>query len=368
MKKVLTSLVFCMLCLASFAQQYVTIDQIRAGWAKRTITGVKDGNILTLVTAFNKTWHTRPATELLKHPVTTEDGDAYNIVVDRPNGYVSAYELGDDGESFEACVWKRNNGHKLFAFVFQRMYGLSTHQVILFYDYDPAAQKLTPEQNELTRYTPSFNHKNGVSGLVLTFHLPQHGKDVIVKEYLMNWYSSIEHVFEWDGTNHHFARTNIENFKAIRDPYDEIYGSDYENTDFTKYMLYDFDKDGEPELWLSSDNEDYQAIYSMMEGKIDMLAATYYKTSFIFYPTAIGTAGSCGTGCFAAQYTILKNSKGIHTFEDNQEWNFQKDAMDHTYTLDGKELSQKAGEQYLENLGKSKNIAPKFRPLSRSAQ
>lgn len=99
-----------------------------------------------------------------------------------------------------------------------------------------------------------------------------------------------------------------------------------------------------------------------------MLAATYYKTSFIFYPTAIGTAGSCGTGCFAAQYTILKNSKGIHTFEDNQEWNFQKDAMDHTYTLDGKELSQKAGEQYLENLGKSKNIAPKFRPLSRSAQ
>lgn len=363
MKKLLIALAFSVLSLASFAQQYVTIDQIRAGWTKKPITGVKDGNILTLVTAFNKTWHTRPATDLLKNPVTNEDGDAYNMVVDRPNGYVSAYELGDDGESFEACVWKRSNGHKLFAYVFQRMIGVSVHQIILFYDYDPATQKLTPEPNELTRFKPSYNHPHGAEGLVLTYHLPRQGKDVVVKEYLMNWYSSIEHVYRWDGMNHHFSKVNIENYKKIVELYDERGGSDYEGSDLTKYMLYDFDNDTHPELWLSSASGDNQVIFSMAQGKIQLIAFTYFKTHLLFHTNTVGSAGGCGTGCFSAQYTVLKDSKPIHEFEDFQEWNFQKDTMDHTYTLDGKELSQKAGEQYLEKLGKGKDITPKFRPL-----
>ena len=41
--------------VGSFAQKNYDIDEIRAGWAKKTITGVKDGHILTLLTAFNKT-------------------------------------------------------------------------------------------------------------------------------------------------------------------------------------------------------------------------------------------------------------------------------------------------------------------------
>ena len=132
--------------VGSFAQKNYDIDEIRAGWAKKTITGVKDGNILTLLTAFNKTWRTVPATELLAHPVSNENyEDAYAIVVDRPNGYVSAAELGDDGEDIEACVWKRSNGHKLFAVVYTRYHGLTPHPIALFYDYDAAKGSLTPD-------------------------------------------------------------------------------------------------------------------------------------------------------------------------------------------------------------------------------
>lgn len=275
MRRLFPLVILCLTFLASTAQQYTTIDQISAGWTKKTITGVKNGNILTLVTAFNKTWHTRPATDLLKHPVTQNDGNEYNIVVDRPNGYVSANELGDDGESFSACVWKRSNGHKLFAYVFQRMIGVSVHQIILFYDYNPTKQTLTPEENELTRYVASYDHPNGAGGLVLTYQLPQHGKDVVVHEYLMNWYSAIEHVYRWDGMNHHFSKVNIEKADVLHQLYTERYGKD---AAFCKYMLCDVDEDGDPELWLSSDNDEDQAVYSLMRGDIRMIASKYHES------------------------------------------------------------------------------------------
>ena len=125
MKKLLILLAFCGSVAMALAQKNYTTDEIRAGWAKKTITGVKSGNILPLLTAFNKTWRTAPATALLASPVTNENHeDSYAIVVDTPNGYVSAAELGDDGEDIEACVWKRSNGHKLFAVVYTRYHGL----------------------------------------------------------------------------------------------------------------------------------------------------------------------------------------------------------------------------------------------------
>lgn len=363
MKKFLSLILFSCSFFFAHAQKFCTIDDIRAGWTQKTITGVKDGNILTLVTAFNKTWHTQPATDLLKNPVTNEsEGDAYNIVVDRPNGYVSAYELGDDGESFEACVWKRSNGHKLFAYVFQRMFGLSVHQIILFYDYDPAKGTLTPEQNELTRFSASYDHPDGPSGLVVTYHLPRQGKDVVVQEYLMEWYLSIHHVYAWDGMNHHFYGVNIDQFDHLQSLYIQKYG-EFEMSKFTQYTLYDFDEDNNPELWLSSENGDYQAIYSIVRGNTEMVESTYYKTHFLFYPNTIGSAGGCGTGCFDAHYVVLKDSKPLHTFEDFQEWNFEKDEMNHTYSFDGKEVSVKEGERILESFGKSVEITPQFRPL-----
>ena len=360
MKKIILGFVMGFVALAAFAQKDYTIDEIRDGWTKKTITGVADGNILTLVKAFNNVWHTEPVTDLLKKPVSNmDDPDDYKIVVDRPNGYVSAYELGDDGESFEACVWKRTNGHKLFAFVFQRMFGVSVRQIILFYDYDPAKKTLTPELNELSRFQPSYNHPDGPSGLVVTYHLPQQGKAVEVSEYLMMWYTSIKHVYEWDGMKPRFSRVDIEKM----DDFYAAYHDRWESTEFTQYTLHDFDGDGNPELWLSSDNGDDQGIFSIVRGETDIIAATYFKTSFGFWNNTICTAGSCGTGCYNAEYVVLKDSKVIHTFVDFQEFNYQTEKIGHTYTLDEKELSQKAGEQWMKSLGKSKEIKPKFRPL-----
>jgi len=358
MKRILIIFALSLSVIAATAQNYVGIEQIGDGWEKKTIKGVKDGSILALTKAFNNVWKTRPTTDLLNNPISNENGDEYEIIVDSQNGYVSAQELGDDGESFSACVWKRSNGHRLFAYVFQRMYGLSINQIILFYDYDPAKGTLTPEPNELCDFVPSSD----TDYHPLTFELPQIGKDIVVKEYFMNWFFSIKHVYKWDGMKPVFSKVEIENFDKMKAQYNEIYDGD-EDSDFAKYRLYDFDDDNNPELWLSSKNDDYQAIYSIVQGEIQLIDGTYFKTSFIFYDGAICTAGSCGTGCYITQCCLLKDSKPYRRCDELQSYNFEKDSMDKSYSIDGIEVSIEDGTKVYKSLGKSKEIKPDFRPL-----
>lgn len=358
MRKILAISILCFSLLTATAQNFTNIEKINEGWDKKTITGVKDGSILSLATAFNKVWPTRPTTDLLKNPVSNDGEGDYEIIVDSPNGYVSAFELGDDGESFSACVWKRNNGHRLFAYVFQRMHGLSISQIILFYDYDPAKATLTPERNELTNFASSFT----TDYHPLTYQLPQKGKDVVVNEYFMNWYCSIAHNYKWDGMNLKFSDVKIDKFDQMRRLYSDDF-DEFEDSDFTKFMLYDFDDDNNPEVWLSSQNEEYQAIYSIVADEVQMLSATYFKTNFSFYENGICTSGGCGTGCFYSKCVMLNESKVFRTCEEFQSYNFETDGIDVSYTIDGQEVSVEEGEKMFKSLGNSIEITPKFRAI-----
>lgn len=358
MKK--TALLFFFLSVCSvfcMAQTQDEADVIRSSWAQKPIVGVKDGNILTLLRAFNKVWPTTPATEILAHPVSTgNEADSYSIVVDRPNGYVSAQELGDDGEDIAACVWKRSNGHKLFAVAYTRYHGLFPHPIMLFYDYNAATQTLTPELDALAQFLPAFND---ASVDAVHFQLPQHGKDVVVTEYLMGWYFSIKHTYKWNGMGPEWYSTTIEHMDEMCQLYDNYYQLE-NKVKFDKFALHDFDEDDNPELWLSSDNGDSQAIYSIVAGKIQMVASTYFKTHFLFHSNTIGSAGGCGTGCFAAQYVTLEHSLPQRKFEDNQSYNYQTDEMESTYVMDGKEISTQEGEKFLKSLGEPEDLTPLF--------
>lgn len=365
MKKFLILLAFCSSIAMALAQKNYTTDEIRAGWARKTITGVKSGNILPLLTAFNKTWRTAPATELLAHPVTNEgDEDAYSITVDTPNGYVCAQELGDDGEDIEACVWKRSNGHKLFAVVYTRYHGLTPHPIALFYDYDATKGTLTPEFDvPLVQFLPSYSDP---SVDMVHIHLPQKGKDVVVDEYIMPWGISIKQTYKWNGMQPEWSNTTIESYDKMCRLYDTTYQLP-EKVKFDKYVLYDFDEDYNPELWVSSANNDNQAIYTIRQGNIEMLVSTYYKTHFIFHENGvIGSAGSCGTGCFRADYTKLGESKPVYHFADQQNYDYQKDEMVSTYYKDGKELSKAEGERIYKSFGDVKDIVPLMHELNKN--
>ena len=355
MKKFLILSIFSCSVILSFAQKNYTLDEIRSGWAKKTITGVKSGNILPLLTAFNKTWRTAPATELLAHPVTNEgDEDAYSITVDTPNGYVSAQELGDDGEDIAACVWKRSNGHKLFAVVYTRYHGLAPHPIALFYDYDATKGTLTPEFDvPLVQLLPSYNDR---SVDLVHIKLPQQGKDVEVWEYLMPWGCYIKQTYKWNGMEPVYSSTTIDNYDQMCRQFDNTYQL-ADKVRFDKYALFDFDEDNNPELWLSSDNNENQAIFTVSHDGIQMVASTYYKTHFSFYENSvIGSAGSCGTGCFRADYVKLNNSKPVYRFADMQSYDYQKDEMISTYYKDEKEVSNAEGERLIKSFGAAKEI------------
>lgn len=350
--------------LSAAAQKNYTTDEIRAGWAKKTITGIKSGNILPLFTAFNNTWRTAPGTALLKDGTNPNAQDnEYHFVVDTPNGYVSAGELGDDGEDIEACVWKRSNGHKLFAVVYTRYHGLVPHPITLFYDYDATKGTLTPEFNiPLVQFMPSY-HDPSVD--MVHIQLPQKGKDVVVKEYMMHWQFAINHVYRWNGTEPVWAETTIEHYGKMEKLYNDSYV--FENRiQFNKYALIDIDEDDNPELWLFSDNDDYQAIYSITEGHVELAASTYYKTHFSFFPTTstICAAGSCGTGCFRADYTVMKDSKPLYHFADQQDYNYQKDEMVSSYFKNGQPVKTKEGEQFIKRLGEPQELTPQRHQLT----
>lgn len=136
-----------------------------------------------------------------------------------------------------------------------------------------------------------------------------------------------------------------------------------DNVKFTKYMTYDFDADGKKEFWMSSDNDENQAIFSIVDGKLTLLASTYFKTSFSFYPGVIVSAGGCGTGCFSVEYTVLKNSKRVYLLNEMQSYNFEKDTMESEYSKDDKEISKAEGERIVNGFGKAVDVERKMIPV-----
>ena len=82
--------------------------------------------------------------------------------VDHRNGWLQLQEAVpcegdcDDGdvdvsnepeaETVQACVWKRSNGHRLFAVSFSQR-SSRVRALVAFFDYDAAKKTLTPEKS-----------------------------------------------------------------------------------------------------------------------------------------------------------------------------------------------------------------------------
>ena len=179
---------------------------IGRGWAKKPIqvnNGGQAPGIVTLVKAFNRVWHTYVVDGILKcaaDPKFTEvEDEEYGggTIVDRTNGYLCEDAGGSDGDNMEACVWKRDNGHRLFAITVSSNCD-PDFSVICFYDYDPATQTLTPEKSPVDTFMPQ-------EGRDYWFSLPRRGKDFIIREYLHDTSEIADNVFKWDGMKHVFS-------------------------------------------------------------------------------------------------------------------------------------------------------------------
>ena len=155
-------------------------------WKTRTINVPgHSSDIVALFEAFYAVWPTEEGNRIvhITNPALAPDDTNFEegSEIDRKNGYVeSAWYENEDGPDegeeeigmVTACVWKRKNGHKLFAVNFG-----AVKSFLCFYDYDPDKRTLTPEESPIKKEHLYYPDKKPVF-----YTLPHHGKTLEVVE------------------------------------------------------------------------------------------------------------------------------------------------------------------------------------------
>lgn len=360
MKKYVIILSF--LCLALFAckeseKPIMTIDQVNESWQTTVIKGVKNADVMDMVKAFHKQWPTQSVAAFLKDIQLPEDQQQFISTYVQEDGYLFFAEGSDDpdAESMTARVWQRTNGHQLLGIsFFQR--SSKVKSFIAFFDYDPAAKTLTPDANAYKPYISAYANTE------VSYVLSPDDDDIAASEYFFHWWSVLRHVYSWDGMNFTDPETEIGEVFDIMDEFDQEYMT-YEMGDFSKYALIDIDEDGEPEFWLSTEDGEYQAVLSIVEGNVTMVAGKDFKRQLIFYKNVVGDAGGCGTGCYYVHYTKLKNSAPEYDFSDMTIYDFGKDKTEDEYAKDGEPLTEEEAEAILESFGEPYDPVVEWHPL-----
>jgi hypothetical protein len=368
MKQTLLTILFVVLSLTVTAQTQLQVDQLHAAWLTKTITGVKGGDIIQLAEAFNKTYPSKSLTDLLDYVHANKFYDQRFIVeVDRSNGWLQLQPAvlgssvgGDydaetdlvvsdspDAEFVQACVWRRSNGHRLFAVSFHQSSSM-VKTFVAFFDYDPDARTLTPDKSLLHLFNPLFPTTN------ITVELPQEGKELVITEdFPEGAYCPIRHIYDWDGMRPANEKIEFGNMEMFVKLYKEFCVA--EEPFMTEYALYDVDEDGVPELLLSADNPfggNYIGIYAMNNGHIDLLCGSDNHVSLSYYRHAVCYSGHAGTAAMMAGYVPVKNSKMLFRLVDLQEWdNSLDDFGPSTYLKDGEEVPAAEAETFIRSLG-----------------
>ena len=149
-----------MCAISMAAQNFLDNSEVNNQWFKTTIP-VKNGgqapDVVKLLRAFNEampTWVVGEVLEQADHPAKGtrqsgtasiwdgEEEDDYRILIDRRNGYVDL-ESQTDVNQMSACVWRKDNGHRIFAVSLYEQH-VMPQNLLCWYDYDPQTQKMTP--------------------------------------------------------------------------------------------------------------------------------------------------------------------------------------------------------------------------------
>lgn len=224
MRKTLISLIMLTIAANMAAQYFLNNSEINRQWRQKTIS-VKNGgqtpDVVTLLRAFHQTLPAWVVGEVLKqadHPAKGtrqsgtasiwdgEEDDDYRILIDKKNGYVDL-ESETDINQMMACVWRKANGHRIFAVSLYEQHEMPQN-LLCWYDYDPATQMMKPERSPLDDFKPVS------PGATVTWDLPMKGTDFLIREYYPGL-PSITHVYHWDRKQFHKGETQMPNFEYM---------------------------------------------------------------------------------------------------------------------------------------------------------
>ena len=205
-------ILICIIVLIAFvgsnsAQNTLDNSEVNSQWRTKKIS-VKDGgqtpDVVTLLRAFHQALPTWAVSQVLKqadHPAKGtrqsgtaaiwdgEEEDDYRILIDRKNGYADL-ESETDINQMSACVWRKDNGHRIFAVSLYEQH-VMPQDLLCWYDYDPQTQTMTPEKSPLDDFKPD------AKGAAVGCGLPMTGTDFTITEYYPGL-PNITHVYKWN--------------------------------------------------------------------------------------------------------------------------------------------------------------------------
>jgi hypothetical protein len=258
MRKTILSLILLTFAANMAAQDFLSNSEISSQWRQKTIT-VKNGgqapDVVTLLKAFHQALPAWVVGEVLKQadhpaPTTRKSGtadiydaeDDYRILIDRRNGYVDL-ESETDMSQMEACVWRKDNGHRILALSLYEQHD-PVQNLLCWYDYDPTTQTMKPERSPLDDFKPAIPKAQ------LGWSLPRKGTDFTVSEYYPGL-PGITHVYKWDRKAFKMERTEMPNFEympSVGSTHAEAAG--HCNHVWSHYALVDLTGEGWPVLLL----------------------------------------------------------------------------------------------------------------------
>lgn len=258
MKKTILALTMMVCAISVAAQDYLSNSEINSQWRQKSIT-VKNGgqtpDVVTLLKAFHQALPAWVVDEVLKqadHPAkgTRKSGtadifeseDDYRILIDRRNGYVDLSSETDISQ-MEACVWRKDNGHRIFAVSLYEQHD-PVQNLLCWYDYDPATQTMKPERSPLDDFKPA------VPTAQVGWSLPMKGTDFTITEYYPGL-PGITHVYKWDRKQFQKGETQMPNFEympSVGSTHAEAAG--HCNHIWSHYALADLTGEGWPVLLL----------------------------------------------------------------------------------------------------------------------
>lgn len=197
------------------------IVSIRKTWTSKTISvnaGKKTPDIKQLALAFCKAYPQCETNKAMMHFLTSPNAAikesyeiasngangnfTYHIDSNPRNGYIRCIAMVETAPLTIACLWNRNNGHKLFAASMENTHENMAYdeRLVVFYDYDSTTDVMTPDAaltNMIEKRVKGYDFYSVI--------LPEQGKDIEVWAFTTDKDSdtseSKEMKLKWNGMN-----------------------------------------------------------------------------------------------------------------------------------------------------------------------
>ncbi len=309
-----------------------------------TVLDVKTGKapgMTEFLSAVNAKWNLDALSAYLKHNKDSlTDGTVYassDDIEDETNYY------------FISRIIKKTDGTPVYAYVHGHSEGIGNE--ICFYSYNAEKSEFVPYSSPVLKQKSSYKYTDTSAGFdedsddlhMYTLFMYNESDEAVM---------SIEHTYTWDGNSYILKGAKIWSGGDVKTAYDQ------EMKNRSKMALVDIDRDNIPELWISSDDETQQEIFSLNDGIRLIADSAYGPPSFTF--TANGVLSSDPDG-FNHVYTSLKDSRPKDRYSANCRIEGEKEVC--KYTINGKNVTEKEWSGKAAFLNKTEKITPEFEKL-----